>query len=167
MRAALVFVGHISEAVAPRVGLREGHCPEFVRRGVCGDLAFLTRLHVDGVDAASVGGVGVADGELACVIFRLADTLGQLLVLRLGLNDGQLHVAINQHIVGDIRLAAPSTPFDTSGRNAVFAKDFAALDNAPACGSERGVDVFSSGFGFVHWLSRVTLLSSVKSGSLM
>ncbi len=167
MRAALVFVGHISEAVAPRVGLREGHFPEFVRRGVCGDLAFLTRLHVDGVDAASVGGVGVADGELAGVIFGLADTLSQLLVLRLGLNHGELHVAIYQHIDGDIRLAAPTAPFDAASRDAVFAEDFATLDNAPTCRSERAVYQFGSGLSFVHWLSRVTLLSSVKSGSLM
>ena len=109
----------------------------------------------------------MADGELACVIFRLADTLGQLLVLRLGLNDGQLHVAINQHIVGDIRLAAPSTPFDAASCDAVFAEDFATLDDALTCCSERGIDQFGFGFGFVHWLSRVTLLSSVKSGSLM
>ncbi len=35
-----------------------------------------------------------SDGELARVMFCLADTLGQFLVLRLGLNDGQLDIAM-------------------------------------------------------------------------
>ena len=34
------------------------------------------------------------DGELARAIFCLSDTLGQFLVLRLGLNDGQLYIAM-------------------------------------------------------------------------
>jgi hypothetical protein len=35
-------------------------------------------------------------------------------------------------------------------RNAVFAQHPAALDQAPAGGPERGVDVLGAGFGFVH-----------------
>jgi hypothetical protein len=37
-----------------------------------------------------------------------------------------------------------------NSRHAVFAEDLAAFDNAPACGSERGIDQFSSGLRFVH-----------------
>ena len=47
MRTALVLERHGGETVAPRVRLGEGHVPEFVRRGVGGDFAFLARLHVD------------------------------------------------------------------------------------------------------------------------
>ena len=106
VRAALVFEGHGGEAVAPGVGLGEGQRPELVRRGVGLDLAFLAGLHVDAVDALAVGGVGEAHGQLAGVVLGLADALGQLLVPGLGLDDRQLAVAIDQHVVGDERLAA-------------------------------------------------------------
>ena len=40
--------------------------------------------------------------------------------------------------------------FEPAQRDRVFAADAAAFDDAPAGGGERGVDVFGSGFGFVH-----------------
>ena len=43
MRAALVLERHGGEAVAPRVRFGEGPVPEFVRRGIARQLAFLCR----------------------------------------------------------------------------------------------------------------------------
>jgi hypothetical protein len=114
-----------------------------------------------GVDAVPVGGVGVADGELARVILGLADALVQCLAFRLGLDHGQLSVAIDQHIIRDVRLAAPPVALDAACGDAVFAEDSTALNDAPACGFQGGVNQFSAGFGFVHgrWLVLATGLT--------
>ena len=84
--------------------------PEFVRRGVARQLAFRAGLHVDAVDALAVGGVGEADGQLAGVVLGLADAFGQRLVPRLGLDDRELAVAVDQHVVGRERLAGAAWP---------------------------------------------------------
>jgi len=44
-------------------------------------------------------------------------------------------------------------PFEAAERDGIFAQDAAAINDAPACGGEGGVDVFGSGFGFVHWIA--------------
>jgi hypothetical protein len=98
----------------------------------------------------AVAGVGVADGQLACVLLGLAHALGQRLAFRLGLYHGQLGVAIDQHIIGDVRLAASPAPFDAAFGDAVFAEDSTALNNAPARRLQGGVNQLGSGFGFVH-----------------
>ena len=71
-------------------------------------------------------------------------------VPRLGLDDGQLGVAIDQHVIGGERLAAPPVAFDAAQRDRIFAPDAAAFDHTPARRLQRGVDVLGSGFGFVH-----------------
>ena len=74
-------------------------------------------------------------------------------VPRLGLDDGELGVAIDQHVVGGERLAAPAVAFDAAERDRILAPDAAALDDAPAGRLQRGIDVLGSGLGFVHdWL---------------
>ena len=98
--AALVLEGHGGEAVAPGVCLGKGQVPEFLRRGIAGHFAFRAGLHVDAVDALAVGGIGVADGQLPGVVLRLRHALGQRFIPRLGLDDRQLGVAIDQHIIG-------------------------------------------------------------------
>ena len=128
----------------------EGQVPEFVRRGIARQLAFLAGLHVDAVDALAVGGIGEADGQLAGVVLGLRHAFGQFFVPRLGLDDGQLGVAIVQHVIGGERLAASPVAFDAARRDRIFAPDAAALDHAPARRLQRGVDMFGSGFGFVH-----------------
>ena len=148
--AALVGERHGGETVAPRVRLREGHGPEFVWRGVGGDFAFLARLHVDGVDALAVGGVGEAHGHLARVILGLAHTFRQRFVPRLGLVHGQLAVAIDQHVIGGERLAAFAVAFDAARRDGIFAQDFAAFHDAPARRFQCGINVLGAGLGFVH-----------------
>jgi hypothetical protein len=36
-------------------------------------------------------------------------------------------------------------------RDAMLSPDMRAIDHAPACGLEGGVNVFGAGFGFVHF----------------
>ena len=155
VRAAFVFVGHLGEAISPRIGLGEGFCPEFLRRGKRRDLSFRAGLHVDGVDAGAVGRVGEAHRELAGVIFRLPDALSEGFGDRLGFDGGELGVAKFENIVRLERLAASAAPLDAAGADEVFAPDAGAFDHAPACGGQRGVDEFGSGLGFVHdWFTR-------------
>jgi hypothetical protein len=59
-------------------------------------------------------------------------------------------VAIDQHVIGDERFAAPAEAFDAARRDGIFAQDLAALDDAPAGGIQRAIDVLGSGLGFVH-----------------
>ena len=124
--------------------------PEFVRRRIARQFAFRALLHVDAVDALAVGGVGEADGELAGVVLGLRHAFGQRFIPRLGLDDGELGVAIDQHVIGGERLAAPPVAFDAAERDRVFAPDAAAFDDAPARRLQRGIDMLGSGFGFVH-----------------
>ena len=107
-------------------------------------------LHVDGVDALAVGRVGVADRQLRGVVLGLADAFSQGFIPRLRFDGGQLRVAIFQNVVSLQRLAPPPVAFDTTKRNRVLTADSAAVNNAPARRCECGVDVFGSGFGFVH-----------------
>ena len=148
--AALVLERHGGEAVAPGVLLGKGQVPEFVGRRDSAAVRLRSRLHVDAVDALAVGGVGEADGQLAGVVLGLRHALGQRLVPRLGLDDGELGVAIDQHVIGGERLAAPSVAFEAARRDGVFAPDAAAFDHAPARRFQCGVDMFGSGLGFVH-----------------
>ena len=152
---ALVGTRHGIEAIPPRVRLGVGHRPEFLRRRIHCDLAFGTRLHVDGIDAASVSRVGVADRQLGCVIFGLPDALGEFFVPRLRLDNGELGIAIDQHIIRDVRLPSPPPTFDAAFGDAVLAQDFTSLHDTPPRRFQCGVDVFGSGFGFVHgWFTR-------------
>ena len=150
VRAALVLEGHGGEAVAPGVLLGEGERPELVGRGIGRQLALRAGVHVDAVDALAVGRVGEAHGHLAGVVLGLGDALGERLVPRLGLDHGQLAVAVDEDVVGGERLAAVAVALDAARRDRVLAQDAAALDDAPAGRLERGVDVLGSGLGFVH-----------------
>jgi len=150
MRAALVLVRHRREAIAPGVLLGKGHRPEFVRRRIGGDLAFLARLHIDRVNTLPVGGIGKAHRQLARVVLALRHPFGQLLIPRLGLNHGQLAVAVFQHVIGGERLPAPAQPLDAPRRDGKLPPDATALHDAPARRRQRGVNMLGSGFGFVH-----------------
>ena len=170
MRTALVLKRHGGEAVAPRVRLGEGHRPEFVGRGIACDLALggmgrMRRMggrgHIHLVDAFSVGGVGELDRELRGVVLGLADTGGEFLVPRLGLNDGELGVAIDEHVVGDVGLAAPPVALDATGGDTMLAQDFAAFDDAPTDRFQGGVDMLGACLGFVHWSSMSQVMSQV------
>ena len=148
--AALVVEWHGSEAVAPRIRFGKGHRPEFVRGRVGRQLAFLTGLHVDAVDALTVRRVGVADGQLAGVVLRLRHAFCQCFVPGFGFDDRQLATAIDQHVIGGECPAAPTVALDAARRDRILAEDLAVLHNAPARRYERGVDVLASCLGFVH-----------------
>jgi len=80
----------------------------------------------------------------------LRHALGERFVPCLGLDDGEFVVAIDEHVIGRERLAAPPEPFDAPECDGILAQDAAALDHAPPRGLEGGINVFGSGFGFVH-----------------
>jgi len=75
------------------------------------------------------------------------------LVPGLRLDHGQLGVAVDEHVVGDLGLcprALAAAALQTAQRDAVFAQDAAAFDHTPAGGLQGGVEVLGAGFGFVH-----------------
>ena len=94
--------------------------------------------------------IGVADRQLAGVVLGLRHALGQRFIPRLGLDDGELGVAILKHVIGGERLAASPVAFDAAERDRIFAPDAAAFDDAPARRFQGGIDMLGSGFGFVH-----------------
>ena len=77
--------------------------------------AFRALLHVDAVNALSVGRIGVADGQFPRVILGLRHAFGQFFVPCLGLDDGQLGVAIHEHVIGGECLATSPVAFDATG----------------------------------------------------
>ena len=83
MRAALVLERHGGKAVPPGVGSGKSHRPQLFRRRVVGDFPLLAGLDVDGVDAATVGGVGESHRQLARIVLGLTNTFGQF--FRVGL----------------------------------------------------------------------------------
>ena len=155
MRTAFVFKWHSGEAVAPRVGLREGCGPKLVGRGIGGNGTFLARLHINSINALAVGGVGESHRHLARILFALRHAFRQRFVPRLGFDHGQFLVAIDQHIIGGERLAAFAMPLDTARGNGIFAQNLASINDSPARRGQRGINMLGSGLGFVH----VTLFS--------
>ena len=99
--ATLVLKRHGGEAIAPGVGFGEGPVPEFVGRGIRRRSRLPCRLHVDGVDALAVGGVGEANRELCGVLLGLRDAFGERFVPGLGFDDGELGVAVFEDVVGE------------------------------------------------------------------
>lgn len=95
-------------------------------------------------------GVSEPDRQLLGVVLRLRNAFGQFLVPRLGLDHGQLRVAIFQNVNGGERLAALAVAFDAPGRNRILAPDAAAFDHAPPRSGECGVDVLGACLGFVQ-----------------
>ena len=68
--------------------------------GIARHLAFRPGLHVDAVDALSIGGVGEADGQFARVVLRLRHALRSVASSQaLASTTASLRVAILQHIV--------------------------------------------------------------------
>ena len=107
----------------------------------------------------AVRAVGETKRELACIVLGLAEAFGDRLVPGLGLDDGELVVAVHEHVVGDDGLAAPTEALNASGRDRELARNLAALHDAPACRRQRGIDVLGAGLGFVHDLGRLGFLA--------
>lgn len=68
----------------------------------------------------------------------------------LGLDDGKFGVSIFKDVIRRERFAAPPLTFDATRRNRILAPDAAALNDAPARCFQCGINMFGSGFGFVH-----------------
>ena len=113
----------------------------------------------------AVGGVSEACLQLARIVLRLRDTFGQSLIPCLGLHHRQFGIAINQHIVGDQRLAVMAQALDPARCDEIFTQDAAALNHTPARRLQRGINVFGSGFGFVHG-SQLSCKRLVQEGFL-
>ncbi len=149
---AFVFEGNGGEAVTPGVGFRERGGPEIIGRWVADHIAFPAVLHVDSVDALAVGGVGVADVHFEGVVLSLGEAFGQLLIPRLGFDDGEFVIAIDEDVIGGEGTGAAAEAFQVAECDVVFAENAAAFDDPPASFAEGGVDELGSGFGFVHEL---------------
>ncbi len=67
----------------------------------------------------------------------------------IGLDNCQLGVAKDQHVVSRQRLATPSKSFEPSLGNSVFAANATTVHDTSTSGRKRGVKVFGSSFGFV------------------
>ena len=150
MRSAFVLEGNGGETVAPRVGAGECFRPQLVRRRIGMQLSFLARLHIDGVDALAVRRIGEANGQLHRVLLGHPQALGQRLVPSFRLEDAELEVAIDEHVIGDERPGAPSVPFDAPRRDVVLAQHLAPLGHTPSRRAQRRVDVLSTSLGFIH-----------------
>lgn len=149
-RAALVFQRHGGEAVTPAIFFGVGPAPEFVGSGEAFHVAFLARLHVDGVDAPAIGGTGEADGQLLRVGFGLAQAFGDVGVTFLGLNDGKALATIEEDIVGLLRLGTTPGTLQTAERDRKLRREATALDHAPARCAKGGVNQFQTCLGLVH-----------------
>jgi hypothetical protein len=147
--AAAVFKGDGGEAIAPEIFLAEGELPELVGSGVLGDVGFGSGVHVDLIDATTVGGVGEAGFEFFGVVFGLANTFGVGEVAFFGFDDGEFFAFVDEDIVGKFRCGTFAVAEEATGGDD-FAANPAVLNGAPASGFEGGVDEFGTGFGFVH-----------------
>ena len=153
--AATIFERHRREQIPPAVLLGKGHRPQLIGRGEMRHLAFLARLHVDAVNPLTIGGKGKADRQFVRIGLGLRHAFRHRFVEGLGLGDGELQIAIDQNVVRDLRRATPTAPLDATGADAVFPQDAAALHHTPTRRLEGGINVLSSGFGFVHEGRRV------------
>jgi hypothetical protein len=68
----------------------------------------------------------------------------------LGLDDGELGVAVDEDVIGGEGLTPAAVPFEPAEGDRVLAANAAAVDDAPAGGRRGGVDVVGPGFGFVY-----------------
>ena len=147
---ALVFVGNGGEAVAPSVLGGESRLPQLLRRREALAFAFLPRAPVDAVDPLAIGGIGEAHIQLLRIHLGLAHPFGQGLVPGLGLDHRELGTSVFQDIVGRQCRAALASSLQPPLGDRVFPPDPTALDHTPSGLRQGGIDVFGTGFGFVH-----------------
>ena len=80
----------------------EDAIPELVRAWVLRDVLLRAGLHIDLIDAVAIGGIGEARLQFLGVFLGLSDAFSVGQVPPLGLDHGELVVAVSQHIVGNI-----------------------------------------------------------------
>ena len=151
--AALVLERHGGEAIAPGVHGGVGQLPQLIGARIAGHVAFGAGRHVDAVDRLAVGGVRIAHRQFCGIALGLADAFGVGLVPGLGFDDGQLGIAVDEDVVGDLGLgprALAAAALQATERDAVFTQNATAFHHAPAGNLQGGVDVLGAGFSFVH-----------------
>ncbi len=146
--------GNFREAAAP-VGFlclrfSEGRVPKLVRAGVAIHFPLGSGIQVHLIDSQPIGGVGEADLEFFCVAFGLGKPFGDRSTAALGLNDCKFLVVEFQHVVCDVLLGAGVSGLQTPQRDH-FPPHPASGHLPPACGSDRRVNQFRSGFCFIEF----------------
>ena len=106
-------------------------------------------MHVDPVDAFAVGGIGEPRLQPLGIALGLAQAFGGGERLFLGLDHRQLLAAVNQHVIGNVLLAAPPAADQPPRRNHL-APHPAAVFHAPAGRAQGRVDQLGAGFGFIQ-----------------
>ena len=152
--AAIIGERRGGEAVAPGVFFGEGRGPEFVGRGKGSDLAFRAGFHIDLIEAGAVGGVGEARLQLCGVDFSFAKSFGERRIALLGFDDAKRFAAIDQRVVGDVRLAAQPRAQQAALRDAHLAREPAILDHAPTRRPQRRIDQLGACLSLVHGATR-------------
>ena len=138
-RAAFVLKRHSRKPVAPlgagRVRLVKGLRPQRLGAGVVGHVTLKASGHVHAVNLLPIAGIGKTHRQLAGIALGLGHALGVGLAPGFGLYGGQLGVAVNEHIVGNLGLGPLPTAQEPPRRNLalLFAQDARPLHHAPAC----------------------------------
>ena len=149
-KTAAILEGHCRKTIPPCILFREGEIPKILRRWINGNIAFVSVLHIDAIDALPVGGVSEADSQLVGISLGLRHAFGMRLVPCFGLDHRQLEIPIHQHVVRDLRSATLPTTLNAAGADLVLAQNATAFHDTPTRRLEGGVDVLGTGFGFVH-----------------
>ena len=147
---------------APGVLFGEGALPQLLWRGEGFGLPLLARVHVNGVNALAVAGVGETQLELGGVFLGLAHAFGEWQGIGLGLHHRQGGVAVAEHVVGTEGLAAAAAALNAPRGNRKLAANAAALHHAPTGRHQQRVDQLSAGFGLVHGSGATTSAEGVS-----
>ena len=160
--AAAFFLERLcGKSIAPGIGQREAGLPQFIRRGKGGDVAFLPVFHVYGVNFLPVGGIGEAQAQARGVVFGLAHAFGVVFIPGFCLNDGKARAFVFQQVVGGKGLVAFALAQNAPSGDGKLAPDAAARHNAPPCLGKGRVDMFRTGFRFVHLRCTCHLLTKI------
>ncbi len=124
--------------------------PKFFGSGIAGDVALATRFHIHPIEGLTIGGIGEANGHLQRVLLGLHDSFGMGQIAALGFDDGELLVAVLQHVVGNFRLAALPGALQPPLSDPVLPEYPAALHHTPASGLEGRIYQLGAGVGFIH-----------------
>jgi len=148
--AAPVLEGYISKAVAPCVHLGKGTVPECFWRWITRRFPFLPRFHVYLVNALPVARIGKGQHQFRGIVLRLGNPFRQFLIPRFRFHHGQFRVPVFQHIVGLERFGLPARTFNASRGDNILPPDAAPRNHIPPRFRKGRIDIFGSGFGFVH-----------------
>ncbi len=114
--------------------------PQIIRRGISGDFAFRSGMHIDAVDTLVVGGISETDFKFVCVLFRLTYAQRQRFIPSFRFDHSKLGIAILKYIVSRQRFSASAVAFQASWRDAVFTTNAATRHHTPTPQSQDQYD---------------------------